>query len=438
MKTCSNRSVWKAFFLCILGLSACNPASSIPFILEGDALPTSQPNEGNPLVLSVRLLERIEKSPSTYGFGPLHFGSAIALYGDTIAVGAPESTAVQGHQKGMVFVYQRNGDDWVEIAELVASDKEDGVQSDLLFGRALALEADTLAVGAPEARDAETGNSVGAVYIFQRRGIYWEETAILHALDKTTNARFGKRVVLREDVLLVSGGQAIYVFERAGDGWVEQARLTDENLGERDRFGFSLAVEGGHLAIGTLIYDPEVSRFTSSSVYLYHRTRDGWDPETILTPEEGEWPGFGSSLDLEGETLVVGANGDETAGHMIGAVYIYENGLGGWKQQTKLVAGDGPFTFFHGLGSSVDLEGDILAVGAPGDSSQGSLLGSVYLFRRQGETWIDLLKLWPNDEDYEGAFFGADLKLSGNTMLVSAPEEFGNAVYIYEIGTEVE
>ncbi|MEJ2599859.1 MAG: hypothetical protein P8Z00_16110 [Anaerolineales bacterium] len=61
------------------------------------------------------------------------------------------------------------------------------------------------------------------------------------------------------------------------------------------------------------------------------------------------------------------------------------------------------------------------------------MVGSVYLFRRVGDAWIDVLKLYPNEEDFEGAFFGASLKVSGDTLLVAAPDEFGNAVYIFEI-----
>jgi hypothetical protein len=62
--------------------------------------------------------------------------------------------------------------------------------------------------------------------------------------------------------------------------------------------------------------------------------------------------------------------------------------------------------------------------------------GSAYLFRRQGETWIDLQKLWPDEEDYVGALFGRAIELSGDTLMVAAPSEYGNAVYIYEISTE--
>lgn len=367
--------------------------------------------------------------------GPLHYGSAIALHGDTLAVGAPENTGMPGHQKGVVFVYQREGDQWAEIVELVASDKDDGFQTDLHFGDALALDADTLAVGAPEARDHEAGNGAGAVYLFRRRGSAWEETEILHASDRTANARFGEQLVLREGVLLVSGGQAVYVFERAGAEWIEQARLTDESMGERDRFGHSVAIDGNYVAVGAMDYDPELERYTSSAVYLFQRNGDRWVPETKLAPSEGDRPVFGISLALQGETLAIGSGAD-AGGFAAGAVYIYENGPEGWQQQAKLVPGDASFSFFTSFGSSIALEGDLLAVGAAGDSGQGLWSGSAYLFRKQGETWIDLQKLWPDEEDYLGAFFGRAIELSGDTLMVAAPSEYGNAVYIYEISTE--
>ena len=445
MKPLSHRGKWRfalGFLVtCLLGFgflgySQTSPGPALP---EGEAQPTSQPRGGTPPALSVRLLERIEQSPGgTYG--PSQFGSAIALNGDTLAVGASERHAMPGHQKGVVFVYQREGDGWAEIAQLIPGDEGDGFQTDLHFGNALALEGDTLAVGAPGARGELAGNDAGAVYLFERRGSAWEERAILRAEDQAANARFGEQMVLRDGVLLVSGGhnggQAVYVFERAGEAWVERARLTGDSTGERDRFGHSLALDGNYLAVGSMNYDADLERYTSSAVYLFQRNGDRWVPDTKLAPSEGDLPVFGISLlALQGKTLVIGS-GDDTAGLAAGSVYIYENGPQGWQQQAKLVPADASFSYFTAFGSSAALEGDLLAVGAAGDSSQGLWSGSAYLFRKQGESWIDVQKLWPDEQDYLGAFFGSDLELSGDTLLVAAPSEYGNAVYIYFIGTD--
>lgn len=440
MKPLSHRGKWRfvlGFLVtCLLGfgLLGYSHASRGPALPEGEAQPTSQPRGETPPALSVRLLERIEQSPGgTYG--PSQFGSAIALNGDTLAVGASERHAMPGHQKGVVFVYQREGDGWAEIDTLAASDRFDGFQGNLHFGDALALDAGILAVGAPGARDHEAGNRSGAVYLFERRGSAWEESAILRAADQAANARFGEQLVLRDGVLLVSGGHAVYVFERAGEVWKEQARLTAESMGERDRFGHSLALDGNYLAVGAMNYDADLERYTSSAVYLFQRNGDRWVPETKLVPSEGDRPVFGISLALQGKTLAIGSGAD-AGGFAAGAVYIYENGPEGWQQQAKLVTADASFSFFTSFGSSIALKGDLLAVGAAGDSGQGLWSGSAYLFRRQGETWIDLQKLWPDEEDYVGALFGRAIELSGDTLMVAAPSEYGNAVSIYEISTE--
>ncbi len=127
---------------------------------------------------------------------------------------------------------------------------------------------------------------------------------------------------------------------------------------------------------------------------------------------------------------MAGVSADE-AGYLSGAVDIFEYGPDGWQQQARLVAGDG--SIFSVFGSSVDLQGDILAVGSGSNSSHEFWAGSVTLFRRAGDTWVDLLKLYPDEEDLEGDFYGGSLKVSGDTLLVAAPDEFGKAVYIYEI-----
>ena len=244
--------------------------------------------------------------------------------------------------------------------------------------------------------------------------------------------------MLNGDVLLVGGGfggQAVYVFERTGNQWVEQARLTGENAGERDLFGYALAVDGETLAVAEMAYDPALERLASSAVHLFQYTVSGWSLVSTLTPGDGEEPVFIYSVALEGRTLVMGSM-DASGGFMAGAVYVYEKkmgGLGDWMLQTKLVPADASFSSYTAFGSSVALLGDLLVVGAAGDSGQGFLSGAVYLFRKQGNTWVEAQKLWPDEVDYLGAFFGREVRLSANTLVVSAPSEYGNAVYVYEI-----
>jgi hypothetical protein len=441
MKRCHVRLKYKyarIFFFCFfcfliggVGIGGCElPAFSLSKAASG-AMPTSQAVKSTAAAISARLVNRFEEKSGLHG--PLQYGTAISLDGDTLAVGASERLAEAGYQDGMVFVYQREAGQWIEVSRLSAAIQDKESQSDIQFGSALALEGDTLMIGAPGADEPAGGKNSGAVFIFQRQVDQWAQTGILTASDPSADANFGGQMVLRDGVLLVSAGftgQAAYVFEQQGQRWVQTARLSETGLGERDHFGNSLALDKDHLAVAAIYFDPQKDRYVSSAVFLFRRQAGSWVQETKLTFGDQDTSSFGYSLDIEGDTLVAGDSGDE-AGYLSGAVDIFEYGPGGWKQQARLVAGDG--SFFSTFGSSVDLQGNILAVGSGGDSSHEFWAGSVTLFRRVGDTWLDLLKLYPDEEDLEGDFYGGSLKYSGNTLVVAAPDEFGKAVYVYEI-----
>jgi FG-GAP repeat len=91
------------------------------------------------------------------------FGGAVAMDGDTLAVGAPAENLAAGDEAGVVYVYLRTGDQWALQQRLLAADGHGGVT----FGASLALDGDTLLVGAPHA-DATGGLDAGAAYVFVR------------------------------------------------------------------------------------------------------------------------------------------------------------------------------------------------------------------------------------------------------------------------------
>ena len=88
---------------------------------------------------------------------------------------------------------------------------------------------------------------------------------------------------------------------------------------------------------------------------------------TVLTAPDGALgDAFGRSVAMSGDTLVVGANGDDERGLDAGAAYVYRRvSSGRWELRQKLVPSellDGDF-----FGWSVDVDGDAIVVGAPGD-----------------------------------------------------------------------
>lgn len=151
------------------------------------------------------------------------FGSAVAAAPDLLAVGAPGDDR-EGSEAGAVHLFRADGDGWSEDGFLVGT----GARTGDRFGSALALSGDLLAVGAP-GRD-EDGSGSGAVYLFRRSGDAWQEETVLFAPDGSTGARFGTSLAFVDaDRIAIgasghdgdqSGAGAAYLFERDGDAWV--------------------------------------------------------------------------------------------------------------------------------------------------------------------------------------------------------------------------
>ncbi|MFV2067151.1 MAG: FG-GAP repeat protein, partial [Pirellulales bacterium] len=122
---------------------------------------------------------------------------------------------------------------------------------------------------------------------------------------------------------------------------------------------------------------------------------------------------------VDGDTLVVGA---QLNGADYGAVYVYEWVMGAWQEQDKLYPSDRG-AGGQGFGFSVDLEGDWLIVGAPDDQGNGAYAGAAYLFERTSGSWRQVKKLTADDAA-AGDAFGRSVGFSSGTAIVGAPGVF--------------
>jgi drug/metabolite transporter superfamily protein YnfA len=354
------------------------------------------------------------------------FGYSVALSGDTVVVGAPEefsaATGVDGDQddnsasySGAAYVFVRTGSAWSQQAYLKASNSEEHDR----FGVSVALSGDTVVVGAPEESSAATGvdgdqndNSApasGAAYVFVRVGSAWSQQAYLKASNSEEYDSFGASVALSGDTIVVGapeessaatdingdqndnseyGSGAAYVFTRAGGTWSQQVYLKASNTEEYDRFGRSVALSGDTVVVGA--------------------------------PEES--------------SAATGVNGDQSdnSAFYSGAAYVFVRAGGIWSQQAYLKASN--TEEYDSFGVSVALSGDTIAVGAPEESSiatgvdgvqnddSASYSGAAYVFVRTGGIWSQQAYLKAsNTEEYDS--FGVSVALSGDTVVVGAPEE---------------
>lgn len=151
------------------------------------------------------------------------------------------------------------------------------------------------------------------------------------------------------------------------------------------------------------------------------------EPMSRLVAVDGRWRDrFGTALAISGTTAVVGARWADIGEHdERGAVYVFEKHADGWQLQARLLASDG--WWLSGFGSSVALEGDTLVAGAEGHFAGGVQRGAAYVFTRTGGEWEEAARPSPGDFGGGASAFGASAGICQGRVLVGAAESrFGD------------
>ena len=399
-------------------------------------------------------------------------GQSVALSGDTLAVGAPG----QDSNAGAVYVFIRNGSGWSQQAYLKASNAAANDQ----FGYSVALAGDTLVVGAiyedgDAGSTAQTPNDnqsdAGAAYVFTRTGSSWTQQAYLKATNAGVDDYFGNSLAISEseDTLVVGAygedgdasstvgapntnaayAGAVYVFFNDGSGWNQQAYLKASNAEAADWFGFSVAVSGvsgDTLAVGapgesgdaaSTDVSPNNNAAGAGAAYVFTRSGTVWSQQAYLKASNAlAGDDLGRSIALDVDTLVVGADGEDTNATNSGAAYVFFNNSG-WSEQGFLKASNpGAGDYF---GYSVTVTGDTLAVGASDEDGDASSTanspndlatdaGAAYVFTRSLGVWSQLYYVKAEYAADAGDNFGVSVSFSsGGTLAVGAYGEDGNA-----------
>jgi hypothetical protein len=312
------------------------------------------------------------------------FGSAVAIYGDTLAVGA----TTRGYREGSTYVFVRSGGVWTLQQKLIAGEGTTGN----IFGHALSLSDYTLVVGA-YGTDIGANNAQGAVYVYTRIGTVWTLQKKITAGDGAADDFFGIAVALNVDTLAVGvrrddvGANAnqgsVYIFQRYGTLWLLEQRLYANDGGANDIFGNAVAFSGDTLAVGAP-YDTIGTNTNQGSAYVFTRSGGVWTQQQKLTAADGATSDhFGESVAIDSDTLVVGAHEDDIGANQDqGSAYVFTRSGGVWTQQEKVTANDGGA--YDRFGGAVTLNSDTLVVGSKGDDIDANFSqGSAYVFAMQ-------------------------------------------------------
>ncbi|MBX3356705.1 MAG: hypothetical protein KF724_13505 [Phycisphaeraceae bacterium] len=324
----------------------------------------------------------------------LRFGGAVAVARPKIqfatrtpaAFGADGATVGGKMNAGAVYIFRRFMDrTWPFETKLVASDAAAGDR----FGRAVAMDGDLVAVGAPLRQ-----SSRGAIYLFRLvakadKTFEWQQEAILTANDAAIGDALGTSVAVSGDTVIAgavgkhAGSQlhqgAVYVFTRSGGTWSQKAKIVASDGQAGDGFGRAVAFDPAdetiagsttHLLTGGL-----------TRVHLFERSGPTWVQKATLTPPAPQAnEQFGSTLALRSGRLVAGAPNrsiDGSAGRGAIVQFLRHETTGTWALDQVIIdpvgaAGDA-------FGTSVALHGEAMVVGArgvdqPGEANVGAVL----------------------------------------------------------------
>lgn len=302
------------------------------------------------------------------------------------------------------------------------------------FGSCVAIDGDTIAIGAPLANGAAA--DTGAVTILRNSGGFWLEEAFLTGPTASAGAGSDLSLALEGDVLVV-GFPAVdqaFVYTRSGSTWTASAALTPTGL-DPAGFGAAVAISGGAIAVAAALDDAMVGSslvVDAGAVYVFTGGGSTWTQQARLTASNpGQDDFFGVDVDLEGDVLVVGArNEDSTStginsipnenGWEIGAVYVFRRSGSNWTQEAYVKPGNTAAARFFGV--SVDLSGDRMAIGAGESSVLGVASGEVFVFDRSGGTWSESARFSGNNTgSFDG--FGRRVALQGDVLAVGARSE---------------
>ncbi|MXZ85904.1 MAG: hypothetical protein F4Z02_09650 [Acidimicrobiia bacterium] len=238
------------------------------------------------------------------------FGRSVAVDGDVIVVGAYEAA----------HVFSLLGGDWVETAKLNGTDdlsmlgpQPDGSRVTARytdrtflgggFGSSVAVDGDVVVIsanGVVTSRDV-TGGFVGqtyvlpeSVYVFERSGDQWSETAKLVRPGEMQALNFGGDVAVDGDLIVAAGSEVAYVYERSGSQWAETAEIVPPVDSASSRFGQAVAVKGRTIIVAA-----------EDFAYMFEQSSDRWVSQQVGRYDEARAGNFGWDVDVDDGLAVI-------------------------------------------------------------------------------------------------------------------------------------
>lgn len=302
----------------------------------------------------------------------------------------------------------------------------------------LELAADTYTLRWTYAKDGSVASADDAAYLDQVR---FNETPValtdgahlaasetrLFPTGISAGDQTGQSVAISDDTMAsgapwddtgaVDAG-SVAIYKRIDGYWTQYQLLTASDEIASAHFGTSVAMDGDYLSVGA---------YSREKIYAYIDNGVQFVPLGAPIPAPVSNVAFGGAIAQSGTTLVAGCR---AYGGYAGRVYVYVYD-GGWVLQQAIDAPDGGVN--QEFGSSVQIDGNRIIVGAPYHDHPGAPGGAAYVFDRSGTTWSLTTELTdPNGQD--GDKLGSAVAVSGDTAVVGETVKFKVDVFTVEDG----
>ena len=333
-------------------------------------------------------------------------GQAVAISGDVGIAGANRNDDA-GSNSGSAYLFDvKTGS---ELFKLTASDPEAGD----IFGHSVAISGNRAIVSAFGSDDA--GSQSGSAYLFDVTT--GSELFKLTASDATSQDFFGHGIGISGNTAIVgshgdddagSTSGSAYLFDVTTGSELFKLTASDGQAG--DQFGYWTAISGNIAIVGAK-YDDDLGT-DSGSAYLFD-VSTGNELMKLTASDGSAGDYFGYAVAIDGNTAIVGAYRDDNISGDAGSVYVFDVVTG--TELMKLTASDAAALDYFGY--ALGISGDTVVVGAYGDNDVGHDSGSAYLYDL---TFGDELGKVTASEGAARDEFGTAVAISGANVLTGA------------------
>ena len=339
-----------------------------------------------------------------------NFGRSVSVSDNTASILGIEGT----------YIFTRSGTTWSQQQKIQPSDHSTNKGPWGMYETD--LDGETCVIGYKGGTETSlSNNNTGTAYVFTRSGTTWSQQQKLFHPNGRQYDYFGENMQLDGDNLIVSahnephnsGGSydnagAVYIWTRSGTTWTQQQRLEASDKAASDIFGSSVAIDGDTCVIGAQQEDAGGSN--AGAAYVFTRSGTTWSQQQkLVASDAAASDNFGTSVGISGDTLVVGT-------FNAGAAYVFTRSGTTWSQQQILTGSDATGTSDY-FGKNVRIFEDTIMVTATGNTSFSGK-GAAYIFTRSGTTWTQDKRLEASDA--ANADYNDEIDFSGGTVVMGA------------------